>query len=1598
MSQQPSQAKTRRFISDLKKKLPEFPCIMDDCRLAYPDFLKLQKRAMDSGISEAVAGDRFVWINRTLSSLEEWAAKVLRVSEAGDIKLLRDLLDQSESQFSRRFMRTVPLFKFMVASNRKSLKLLQQYENRVDSWIPVDVASSASDQIRSFVDPVDIQKLQGYSDLWRSLESNGYFYQVDALQLLRSLHPDDLRKHASYSLLNKAAKLGKVDLSHACPLYVRVRPTTVSNLIAVVSLLAVTKNIDPSLIPLTYAKEVSRCVDRSNDLVFKKLCESRLGSLERSLFPFRAMHALKTLNRKYGEKKLFYERPRRARREAQLSLGGMQTRSKAVASKKRGIRGSVSVHSLDRLYEEGRIISRRSKPDDPAVENALVELEKTISALTGRKQLFQKIIISSDISQWIPIQSEHMSLAAAIERIYLYKMDLEFTARQLVAACRGVNTFAFRDELESVSRNLRSIRSELALADIILERHPTNFYEAENIVSTFDDAKIGLAKRFADSFLRIKSKLRSRVIGEVEEVQRWLSEITSHDASDLFLFDLDNHETISAARVLLAHAQTVRTDAACLLRNLENSSQSRSKATSLALPDKSSVKLALDDVAQGIVETEIREVERIIAEISMVEASMWVVIPDPWARFLRVLEWYIRAKKGLAALDVNAMMRLYREWVNMRFADSSFGSRTLVGILSEIESKIRFVNDLISDAKIGKFEALEGLREISSGEIEVIRMDLAGYNSDCFQIMEISEQRSQSSIEHLQCILSRIEDFETRFPEITESDKCERAILGNSRELIDANAALGECRSREQAELVLSRLAGFSSVEIDKCKKYLDKTIQVEEEVEHLVGRKDSGNTFAKQLEIVSGKYDILKKVNKLKISIYSKTASRLAVSMFNSLSNLLRDWVLHGKSSFANPPKWTWLYLLRAVGGFLTADGSSLSSIQWITKQLDLCNEILKESKKSFSDFSKNRFLIPFFHFSVYEPINKIAQNLENKLQIKIQLNYKTGKRELESICSLGPDGRVMERIFPLVGKSTVEPVTSADISDLFENRKLPQTLDDVINSLLAVSKDILKESKFEAKQGQDEARHVVRQAGTSSSGGMSFTKFLSSSFASLEIEAPQAGDGETSRSTATWLNSVDSLITAESKSENFFARYFDLIEQSKKNAAIDSRNGSPPATPRLATAPPIARPPAINPPNFQMPAAPGFAAPPSSVEQPVVPEKTPSENVYMWSGKIEGPKNSFSFDISIIPFFKSPMVPSADSMSLQSVLARHCATWQYEGSLSATKFAEHYSKLMHPAHRRKREPYTFLVSGIDEENHSHFFDAFPANTATAFTILVPPNKIKLWIVTVDARQPYNPLPITPGTTFALLEMPVTLFQPSAPIENIYSPPEIDYYVAKVNSDLKLLGIPPLMRLSKSSPAPVQPVEARAVPEVPQPIPPTRVPVGAPNIAQTPDPLLSRVFEIMGKSVDVSAPQSQPLPEPKRQRSDQWSSEPTRHESQDHFQRGIDQWDRSRYQGPPVPEPPKPQYPGMSYYTQVQQRPPSSVPNIVIGAPTTGPSMDQLPQPRRGPCRFFNTIQGCQSGARCRFMHSCTVCGSDQHGAPFHDPQRVPQPSSDRY
>ena len=77
------------------------------------------------------------------------------------------------------------------------------------------------------------------------------------------------------------------------------------------------------------------------------------------------------------------------------------------------------------------------------------------------------------------------------------------------------------------------------------------------------------------------------------------------------------------------------------------------------------------------------------------------------------------------------------------------------------------------------------------------------------------------------------------------------------------------------------------------------------------------------------------------------------------------------------------------------------------------------------------------------------------------------------------------------------------------------------------------------------------------------------------------------------------------------------------------------------------------------------------------------------------------------------------------------------------------------------------------------------------------------------------------------------------------------------------------------------------------------------------------------------------------------------------------------------------------SIYERPTAPPSSAMSHMVIGAPSTGPNMDQLPAPKRGACRFFNSMQGCTSGSRCKFAHSCAVCGSEQHPAMHHEEHR---------
>ena len=50
----PMQANVKRFQSDLKRKLPTFPCSVSGCGLGYSDMIKIQKRADKNGINANV--------------------------------------------------------------------------------------------------------------------------------------------------------------------------------------------------------------------------------------------------------------------------------------------------------------------------------------------------------------------------------------------------------------------------------------------------------------------------------------------------------------------------------------------------------------------------------------------------------------------------------------------------------------------------------------------------------------------------------------------------------------------------------------------------------------------------------------------------------------------------------------------------------------------------------------------------------------------------------------------------------------------------------------------------------------------------------------------------------------------------------------------------------------------------------------------------------------------------------------------------------------------------------------------------------------------------------------------------------------------------------------------------------------------------------------------------------------------------------------------------------------------------------------------------------------------------------------------------------
>jgi hypothetical protein len=911
--------------------------------------------------------------------------------------------------------------------------------------------------------------------------------------------------------------------------------------------------------------------------------------------------------------------------------------------------------------------------------------------------------------------------------------------------------------------------------------------------------------------------------------------------------------------------------------------------------------------------------------------------PVNWMEYLFALDWVTQARPCLCdGLDVNALITLHKTAESMSLG-AVLANTPMASLLAEISGKVETITNLIDQVTSGDFSALKTLNSygLVTPEIERVKMDIEDYQTRLILADRIiSSDETEVSMKSVARIIEASDEFFERYKAVSGDDH-----LQQLRELSDLNTSLSSLRDREEVESALNKLTRFSSDEISRAKRHLEKTKDLESEIDQIAKKLDTVNTnWSKLVELVETKHSLLKKSGKLKISLTSRGFRKIVLSTFHSVSNLVQQWASSGGT--ARRPKWVYLYILRSVGGFLQAEtGQQVPSLGWLTKQLDACNEIIKDAKKSLSDFAKARFMVPLFHFALYEPLEKVRQNLESKSGFSIAFNYASGERRLESVSS-HDKGKVRERIFPRVGgpakSALIEPPDSSNISESFEKRKSPESMDQAIDQLLMVLRAIIADCSENAVSSHGERL----KTGSSTEGGMSFTKFLSSSFSNLDIGASVA------------VPEVE--LAQEGSGKSFLDRYYELMQTSS------SRKPSPPSTPS-GSATPLDRkrllPPAAVAPPPGVGAPPGISAPPKA-QKIITSEASTKDPLIVWQGELVGPKHAFRLPISLVPLFKSP-----SGLVVKQALASH-SNWQYEGSLGLAKFVEHYTKLMHPAHRAKREPYNLVIAS---DQSDRFFECLPPNTATAFTIIIAPYKVKLWTVTADGSVPYHPLPMRPRIASAFIEMPLPLLHNAGPVENVFDASELESRISTIRSELENIGHEGVSVLECSSPASTQGI--RTVVEEPQPMH-APVPVE--------DPLMSRVYQAMSARRETE-PLPPPIPrEVKRMRSDDMLSAPT-------------------WQAPPS-APPQTWNPMSTYYSRpgsVSMGPPSAMPTLVIGAPSSGQNIDQLPHPKRGSCRFFNTVQGCQSGSRCKFLHTCAVCGSESHPAMYHENQ---QPGYSRY
>ena len=1536
--QQVSSQRQKRLLTDLRKRLPEFPCSIGESGLQYTDLIKLDKRAAEVQVSSVMGGARLEWIREVLEDLEKWAAEAIKVNESGDPRSVRAIAKAGEETFSPQFMKSVPLFKLLIRTNRKKVKLLEEYEARPDDWIPLSLTFTSMDQLSSILSEMDSEKLSNLYMRWDRLVTNGYFDLQAVLELLKGLHDDDLRTHASFPLLQKALKLLSIDLSRidAEPIFVRVRSSVVAKLVSVVALTPAFS--DDADLPSTYALEVSRAVERSNDAGFKKLCESRLNLLMVKTFPAKVASLLEDLHRPYGQKESFHQLVRRRKQKGgevtAAYKSGMRTRSR-TGSKKRSVKPStVSFKRLEDVVKEGERLYRVSRRDEHVF--AALDLAKSEMEIFEAKRLeITSNLDDADILNWdLPDQWTPEWLA-------LYRHELRFRASTVVAAAKGLKPGLFPDELVRVKDTLFRLRLEARLAGTKL----IAFHEIDHCISVIpeEERDFGLVSEFTKILVEVKILLKKKPAPHISDLRAWVNEVEKVPR-----VDVSGKEEVRLVKRHLAQAEHILAQA----EELSHRFGARAKSLDEIVFSQSDI-LELRGIASAV--DDIRDL------VVLVDKRTSLDQPVTSIEWIQASVWYSDAKSAVS--DISTLIDLNRRANMLGLHLMLLASSQVPRLVEDIAGRVETISRLISEIRGGDFEKISLLdsQYVVIGELERIKMDIADFEAfSAIAHQLVHGDRVNVSISRVGHVVAAIDGFCTQY-----NAEQQDGVVETLKELLVLNGSLGDIREREELEQALSRLAGIVSEEISGAEKHLSKMREVESGIDSLARKQDQ----------IEEKYELLKKCNKLKISVSDKSIKRLVVSLHASLVAAVQT---------SGKPKWVHLYVLRALGGIV-----GKSKLEWVSKQLDACNEILKDSKKSFTDFCRNRFMVAAFHCDLYEPMETIRKNFQDKLtDSKIVFNYNESVRRLESIAVTTTEGNVTDRQFPRVGgfaKSLlVEPENSDRISPLFENRKVPDSISAALDQILRLAKDVLAEQR---QMRQLSTTSAEKKTAASAATGMSFTKFLSSSFSNLDISASDAAE----------VPDMDTLLTpsAEGGNKSFLDRYYELMRA--RSVVVPSGASTPLETPAVKTGPPaIAGPPIIGGP-------PAIVVPPGLVRSGSAKD---SGGPSVWEGDIAGPRNSFRFKIGLVPLFTRPT--KSEQSLLRQVLAGH-SCWQFEGQLPIGKFVEHYVKLMHPAHRAKREPFNFVITGKEDEN---FFEALPVNTASAFVVIAAPYKIKLWVLAVDA--PIHPLAAIARTVFGFMEIPQAVLPGG--VENVFELSDIYAAVESVRASGGKMGVldAPLVQQAPATQPPVQtgPVHVQPHPEQ--------------GPGRNDDPLISRMFEVMAASRDVPGrgmeiphprddnrmPQRGRDFEPSDQRGHgrerEYEAPRGDHRGRDEHripERNMDfspppreskrpreeeSWSAERRwndpQPPVAPSWQPPTHWGAPTYRQVAPVGNPSMPGLVIGAPSTGVTIDQMPNPKRGACRFFNMRQGCQGGSRCRYSHNCTVCGSEDHGATFHD------------